>query len=585
MRGGKQIQVEKFLQFSDVFSEQPKTLAHYLQNIPKSVLLKAASHFLGYFNRQSKYVDNYMDFLLMYFQKDNLEIFQVVVSAIKKMESQFPEWKVRIVNHQTSLILFEYAYQHGLEIEKQIDFDTKLFEINLFKAYLLINEDLDKKQTAEIKKLEGFPPHDKIRKIMLILSLPDMDLINHNETDVFVCQLLKANWLFSFLKIEPRCQPILSALFQHYQAEKQEDIFNHLIHLGILCMERKEGRLGFNVAQDEFFKANSTFLDSLTVETTENQEDFKNLRATPIYKEKEGTYCIICPLFVLEKLYKSWYFKLNQINNQLPKHQKIKEFRSFYGQNFTENYLIEKVLDGIFNPKSIQLSGNKIRKEYSTVTGEPDYYVRDWNRVYIFETKDTFLRAENKTSYSFEAIETDLREKLYFKTDDKGKITPKAVKQITENIKKSLQNKQLFDSLSKPNKVEIYPILLLHDESFNAAGLNSLVNEWFQKELEELKNQGFNIKKVNPLIIITIDALILLQELMRQKKIMLHELLEKYSKTRLSTPKANKNPIKQEDYLPFSAFALNYARSQKFIPMPNISFIHSATKNLVFSKS
>lgn len=585
MRSGKQIQIEKFLQFSDVFSEEPKPLAYYLQNIPKSVLLKAAAHFLGYFNRKSKYIDNYMDFLSMYFQKDNLDFFQVVVSAIKKIKYQFPEWNIRIVNHQTSLILFEYAFQHSVEIEKPIDFDTKLFEINLFKAYLLINEDLDRKQTTEIKKLEGLPPHDKIRNIMLILSLPDMDLINHHETDVFVCQLLKANWLFSFLKIEPQCQPILSALLQHYQAEKQEDIFNHLIHLGILCMKREEGLLRFNIPQDKFFTESSTFLDSLTVETTENQEDFKNLRATPIYKEKEGAYCIVCPLFVLEKLYKSWYFKLNQINNQLPKHQKIKEFRSFYGQNFTENYLIEKVLYGIFNPKSIQLSGNKIRKEYSTVTGEPDYYVRDWNRVYIFETKDTFLKAENKISYSFEAIETDLKEKLYFKTDNKGKITSKAVKQITENIKNSLQNKQLFDSLSKPNKVEFYPILLLHDESFNAAGLNSLVNEWFQKELEELKNQGFNVKKVNPLIIITIDALILLQELMRQKKIILHQLLEKYSKTHLSTPKVGENPNKQEYYLPFSAFALDYARSQKFIPIPDISSIHSAASNLVFPKS
>jgi hypothetical protein len=53
----------------------------------------------------------------------------------------------------------------------------------------------------------------------------------------------------------------------------------------------------------------------------------------------KSTYRIIYNLFVVEKIFKGLYFLLRDINDELPEEFKIKQFKSFNGDEFSEKIL------------------------------------------------------------------------------------------------------------------------------------------------------------------------------------------------------------------------------------------------------
>jgi hypothetical protein len=227
----------------------------------------------------------------------------------------------------------------------------------------------------------------------------------------------------------------------------------------------------------------------------------------------------------MEKIFQSLYFTLNKINSSLPKSQKIKDFRSFYGDEFSEQALVYKVLDKCFPKKFIKLTGEEMRT--LGVVGEPDYYIRRKNKIFLFEAKDTLLNAKVKHSSDFKILEGALIEKFY--RNKKGK--PKAVLQLIENIRTILEGNFSADSEIKIDKVLIFPILLVHYPQYNTVGLNRIVNMWFKEELEKLALEGFDVSRVKNLIIIDLDTFILHQEILlsRQPKVLIDKALESYS--------------------------------------------------------
>jgi hypothetical protein len=317
-------------------------------------------------------------------------------------------------------------------------------------------------------------------------------------------------------------------------------------------MKDKESYTDIDISKNDNLKQNIEFLEKLTVDDVGKIEglDFIGLRSKPLYKVHEGLYRIISPLFSLELLYNGLYWKLKETNDELTDNERIKHFNGLKTLKFSEVFSLHRILKKYFGNRYLQYSGEQLDANYD---GAPDYYVRNGKRIFLFESKDILTTAEVKQSTDFLKIEKLLSDKLY---------KPKGIMQIIGNVKKALSNNLDFDKNVNPKTVVIYPILILHNRMFMIAGMNKLLNHWFNDELLKLEQKGFDISRVKPLVIIDIDTLIFNQDMFINKKLDLEACLIEYQETyinfttegrRYYTERASIKAL-ADSYLPFSYF-------------------------------
>ena len=254
---------------------------------------------------------------------------------------------------------------------------------------------------------------------------------------------------------------------------------------------------GFYTAKTSSQK-DTEFLTNWAVSSAGEGFDFINIRANPLYKIEENEYRILFPLFMCESLYNGLYFKLNKINSGLDKPNKQKNFRQFYTSNFSEKYLLNTVLRQLFENKYVQCSGEQLDED--GISGAPDYYIRNGNKVFLFECKDVLVNGNVKSAVDYLELEKAIKEKFY-KTDK----APKAIVQQINCIEK-LQNKEhVYDKRLNPTKAKYYPILITHYRMFDCPGFNKVLLEIFNSEIEQRNLSSDNIF---PLTVINIDDLI-----------------------------------------------------------------------------
>ena len=116
----------------------------------------------------------------------------------------------------------------------------------------------------------------------------------------------------------------------------------------------------------------------------------------------------------------------------------------------------------------------------------------------------------------------------------------------------------------------------MHDHQFNIAGLNVVVNSWFQTELAKLKEKGLPTDKVKPLVIIDIDTLIFHQDLFRDRALKLNQILDEYfkfitidNKKKYIDNKHTKEYAKRT-VITFSHFISNYVKLNKIRRVPKM---------------
>jgi hypothetical protein len=511
--------------FELIFGNEKKgPKEQYLQGVERGLLLKFASYLLGLDPSTSR-LNKWQELVRMWFRPANQQVADLVWKRCEGLEHQYGE--ISLLSIVASLKMFEFVF----ESEPQyLEVDEVTSERNLFKLYLIFVDEVTKHEEASKAYIAQKEGKERVAATLLNQTYPYSDVQNYNLRDIFVCQLIKAYYLFEFLQAGAGTQSLLESFRTRFGLDAVSEYFQHfsLIYKGHL-EHPSEGWVEFNVPQNEHFVQNCQFLDaiSLTDFDTELDADFKELRGNPIYKTAEGTYSIISPLFTTEKIYKGMYFKLNELNKSLAEASRIKNFRSFYTTHFSENVLLYRVLEYIFSGRSYkQFSGSQMAE---MAVGLPDYYIRNGKYLFLFENKDIFINAEVKQSWNYVRLEAEFKKKLYFEQKEE-KIEWKGVFQLAQNVKKALLNQNAFDNQYKAKSLWIYPILVLHDSSFSALGFNYVIDSWFQIELKKIEAEGLDISRVRPLTVIFIDTLILYADFLKLKKVSLEDLLEAYAK-------------------------------------------------------
>ncbi len=207
------------------------------------------------------------------------------------------------------------------------------------------------------------------------------------------------------------------------------------------------------------------------------------------------------------------------------------------------------------------------------VIGAPDYYVRKGNNIFVFESKDFLIRADKKVSFDYSIYEEEFSKTLYYEMLPNGKEKAGAVIQLINTIRKLLKSELKVDTDYKYKDVFIYPILLTHDRQYDVFGLNTLVNYWFQYELQGLKEEGLFTHKVKPLTVVNIDSLIYHQGGLKEN-ITLNKVIDNYyEEIKLDTKLRFKTETETKSYLmskqiPFSFFIDNYFSEKGIRKLP-----------------
>ena len=294
-----------------------------------------------------------------------------------------------------------------------------------------------------------------------------------------------------------------------------------------------------------------------------NQDDFLDIRNKPLYKINETEYLVLSKEFLVNTIYKTMYFSLNQFANSVG----VSNFRSFWGDNISEKIFVYDILNRIFKKRHITYTGD----EFGKFDGAPDYYIRNGNKIFLFESKDFLIKKEVKTSYDYKLCEKEIKKILFTQKDDTGKNN-KGFFQLLNNIQRILDENFHLDNYHNVKKLVFYPIIIIHDSQYNLPGLNKLINNWSEEYIQEVvKEKKIDRHKIKPVTIIDIDSLTYYQELFINKSLVLEILIDGYHKSCIP-----KKRYKDEEHLridilktadPFSKYV------EKYVYDNNITFI------------
>lgn len=511
------------VEFSAIIDDEPGELKDYLTGISRATLLNATTFLLGFSNRNSEF-DSFYELLSMFFRAENNDFANKMNDRLKALQEK-RQVPLRIISSYSALQLFEYGFDNLNDEETQTKAES---EVNLFKAIILQNQLNTTRQMLAYQSTENLPLPRRIPWLNLSQSLPFSELLNYDLKEVFACQLIKSIFLFEFLESNQTTQAILKKFLEYFEVPDWRAFLKQVIPLTLSSITKKrEAHTDIIVEQGPEYEGSVKFIEKMIIQDDEvlADYDFRLIRGRPFFKVKEGVYRVIFDLFNVEILHKGLYFKLNETNKSLTGADKIRDFRSFYTDEFSERYLLYSILSSIYRDVTYKFTGTQIKD--TGLDAEPDYYLRKDNSMFLFESKDILINAEIKSSFDFNLHEAEFKKKLYFE-DKNGRRANKAVLQLIKNVERALQMEFEFDQQYDPATVTIYPIVVLHDHMYRVAGLNFMVNEWFLAELHQLAQKGLSTTRVRPLTIIDMDTFIYYQDQLRGSTVQLDEVINAY---------------------------------------------------------
>ncbi len=567
------INIATLLPFSAIFDETPLPAEEYVKNIKREILLEVATQLLAV-DRTGEH-DDYKRLTNQMLSECPQQVRKEILSRIEKY-SQKENSEVLLLNILSSLDFFALSWKidKGEEIQGIAEIQLKIF-----KSYLVLNELIDSKQRNVKATISG----EKFEKSPALYNaaatiaqyLPYTGLTNISHKHLLISQFLKSFYLIDFLKENLAYQYLLEPLLVTFKCEDWDTFFIKLCKLAFGVFNVDKG-LNINFTFNDL--ENDPMLPLLQALELPNSDwnptgDYAQMRATPFYKNTNNSYQVVYSVFCAEMFYKALYFKIKDVNDKyFP--EKTKTFKSHFCDDFSESYLLYRIIEDLFPFADIKVSGKKAKEFLQE--GEPDYYMRVENSIFIFESKDFLVRAEVRESFDFAKYEEAFKKRLWFSKEGNG-----AVRQLTRNIIRVLDNEIPFDQHDNIHSFKIYPIVILHDQQYNCPGLNQLTNMWFNTELNEAKQlrEGDFPNQICPITLIDIDTLIYVQDLIKNGTIDFRQILDDYH--------ARTSIIKNDHYYleTFQNYLLDHIKSLGLTSLPQTfldktSMLISSSRNV-----
>ncbi|APZ46279.1 hypothetical protein BW723_08205 [Polaribacter reichenbachii] len=478
------------LSYSNIFNDKPK-VKDLLLKINFQDGLKTLSH-INLFNYKFSDKDGFeIKFILKEWLIQSDENFKNKILDEYSKHLSNKDLKIKKIDFSSVRIINKLATLRTIQIlltktdKKQESIKDSVSFENLFKLYLIVNDEINERQNLVFKK---WFKTDKIR-LHLYLGLTSIYEPDNLVFSRLFSEILKLLIFEKWIRKSDEFSELVNIFLNKIEEKSLYEYFNKLFHLSKFSINENYIRSSEN--QDL-----ETILEYLSKRTEKNTwDELISLKSNPIYKLNLEEYLILDNTFLIDKFFSGVYHDLIKISKEI----KI-NFHQKYSKEFAEEYLLESALKSTFRNSYIQFSEKKIKEKGNKIESLsiPDYYIRNGNKVMLFEFKNSFLSNANKINLNFNIIENEIIEKFY-----KNKNRKKAIKQLVGYITNTIKKKYaFFDDLKKYENLRFYPILVVTDKTLSSIGFNKLLNEYFDNETKDLNFKN----RIKPLTLIDIDT-------------------------------------------------------------------------------
>ena len=495
-----------------------------LAKLDKQTLLKCALTLL----HNADYWSNIQEFITHFFSKENEKFAYKVLNRHEEIKTELHRTsngvmlQIRILTKHSCLELLRIIFSINFTGENISD--NAIFQLVIFDWLLVINN-----QTTPTPNCpENIDENLKLAYSALLNMSSYNDFTNIDVTANFILQCHKSRLLFDFLDSQDNLRRMRDMYIKEIGCKCWEEYIFVLAKLFVINYQDEfpttrivldENHPSF---QHDKKLLNQFAFSSIDEIPYEENIDFISFRNQPLIRIEENTYWVIDENFLANRLYRSLFFGIKKQNDLIEEQYRIPNFFQFFTTNFSEEVLFYDVMKHIIGNKSyIHRSGAEIRSK--KISGEPDYYVRNGNDIFLFEFKDSLYRKEDKVECDYESVKSSIEKKLVRKENGRSS----AIEQLCSSIALILNDKFQVDLGIRSDKVKIYPILVVGDTTFTNVGTNYILNDYLKKELS---NRSIENKNIQSLILVSIDSLILYQFDFEEKKLKLRSVFDSYLK-------------------------------------------------------
>lgn len=543
------------ISYSQLYEGDIPNIESLIEKVPS----KTAIAFVSYIIFQ-------MDFrrISKYGREDEFSIIAPVImqtdEEMKRRFYNFTRGQVNPIDHYINryafLQLIDLLLSHHNNENRALTTDDYS---NLLKAYLVFCEK-HLNLTAKVITNMSFTAED-----MLNYYLPVQLLTNDIEYPQNIAlELIKSNKFFVDFPKQDKAFAHYFSLFLKYKGLKNASDYMICVFQPALILEINDLRtneIGFGPENSMF----NTFMDNICVDINNYQPDehLNSLRERPVYKLEEGKYAILSMKFFISKLFGGVLFdmadgltEIHEFDNRVKAYNTLKQRK---GEVFSEQFLLYGLLHNILGKRfPVQIEAPAMRDKIGS--GEPDYYARRNDRVFVFEFKDIQMNQVTKTSVNSDVIKSYLYENFVQSKSGRAKGVGQLAKVISEKLSAIYNN---VDSHSAYNRLKIYPVLVYSDNNFDIEG----VSYYLQKEFKKIKPSvdGYDIKDV---IMVSIDMLMMFEIHFKNSRLKFDVIVNEYLAYRNSSSKLQA--------VPFNKYLFQYAHKKRLM------YKHSQTFHQTF---
>ncbi|WP_448635207.1 hypothetical protein [Pedobacter panaciterrae] len=518
------ITISLLVKFSQVFPDQEADVTQLLGKYGRKLILQMVAVLNSMLQREIKELPRQIQ---SWFGAEDPQgeyimklIFRGYREAINRGE------KLHIINDHSNLRLNQIALGFS-EIDENTIISTREAHLDLFKAYLLLNEEYLIKQENITNTIPQEMTGIAKATWMSTATLVSYYDFGYYSQGTFLCQVIKAYYCFQFI------EAYKPELFQRYLTSLNiasfQDYAKKILPLAQLCFT---DTVSFNAQSDEDKAYLELYASSNVIEENDNNSsdfDFLQIRNKPLFQFSENQFLLLNRAMIINKIYTAIYWDIKAILADSPALQiSQNKFRIDYTSDYSEGFLVYKILQKAYGRKSCKQYSGAQMKEFM-VHSEPDYYIRNGNKIFLYEVKDSFLAGTVKQSFNVADIQTDLINKYY-----KSGNSEKAVQQLITRIAFSLRKEYPFDNQYEVKNLSVYPIIVVYDINLTVPGIERQLVRWFTNEKEilvaELADEGITGFKINDLVVLHIDGLIKLSDYINANKLKMEDLIDGFNK-------------------------------------------------------
>jgi hypothetical protein len=499
--------------YKDIFGEKPPLLTDLFQGIPTEVVIKIVALMnaeLYLDNGSSQAQARILDIFLSRQKKDILQnVFKCTIGYSTK--------EVAFFSKHINLEFLHFALANYYENDAFIDTDPTQ-ELNLFKAYLLVSEQISSRtQITE----NASSPLDYFRKNTWPTFISQLEV---NNSQNYFPPMIKAKAFFDAFEFDPKYTTYVSKFLEKYDSPNSWTYIHRLANAIQKGSKKQEGSkfAPFYIRIDKTYKP---LFEDLTIDPEvykhqygSGKNNFNGLKDKPLYKLEELSYLVIDWDILSKKIYNGLvfdFYKKSGISSE-KQFQKFIDFKNYISKEAVENILFKKLIKGTFKKKHIQVCFDEGNSD-----GFPDAYVRVGKKIFLFEIKDAYFPSESIESFNYDEI----RESI----DKKYNTTKKGTSQLINSIKRlkesALESRSYKELNLKKRNLVVYPILVYTDIFFSMPGVMLYLQEEFKKKVEKEGLQN-DFQQIKDLVFIDIEYMIDNLDLLQKKEFSLDKVID-----------------------------------------------------------